>query len=99
MGVIITTLPSAGEAFSRSAATRPPAPARFSITMLSLRSSFIFSASTRETMSMEPPGGKPTSTLRVLSLCAWAVGSKPAAARAVKSRRFMGVISFRISSE
>ena len=52
--VIISALPSAGAAFSSSAAIRPPAPPRFSTMTLAFSSSFILSASTRAASGSTP---------------------------------------------
>ncbi len=70
--------PSGAAAFSAWAAICPPAPARFSTTMLVPSSSFSLSARMRAMLSEPAPAGKPTSR-RIGAPPGWAL-ARPAAA-------------------
>jgi hypothetical protein len=56
----MTVPPSGAAFFTWIAATWPPLPGRFSITIGRPSSSRSLSEKMRATMSVEPPGGKPT---------------------------------------
>src|SRR5262249_19915135 len=95
-GVSVSALPSAGVIFRTSSAVRVPAPGRFS-TMMVEAYPFISLAGDLATVSVDPPGGEPTSVRavpRTVCACAGrqeagATDARPPAQAIDRNRRFV----------